>query len=165
MKKLFLLLVFFVSVSSVFAQKTGYVHRDSVYANMPEMQIAQAELNDYLTQIQAEIEGMQLDYQQKVQTFNENVNTYSEVVKNNKITEIQDLEKRIQDFQVEAQTEYIRKQKELLVPVSEKFDQAIENVRKKMKFDVILNVGVDVLYVEPKNIITDEVMAELGISL
>ena len=131
MKKLVIFLVLFISISSVFAQKTAYIHRDSVYRSMPQMQTAQTELNDYLTQIQTEIETMQQDYQQKIQVFNENIETYSEVVKNNKVTEIQDLEKRIQDFQVEAQTEYLAKQQELLVPVQADFDKAVEYLRQK----------------------------------
>lgn len=163
MKKLVILLVLFISVSSVFAQKTAYIHRDSVYRSMPEMQAAQTELNDYLTQVQTEIETMQKEYEQKTKDFNDNMGTYNEAVKNNKVAEIKDLEKRIQDFKVEAQTDYLAKQKKLLVPVQIKFDKAVENVRKKMKYDVVVNIGQDVLYVNPKYIITDEVMAELGI--
>lgn len=163
MKKLVIFLVLFVSISSVFAQRTAYVHRDSVYRSMPEMQAAQTELNDYLTQVQTEIGTMQKDYEQKTKDFNDNMGTYNEAVKNNKVAEIKDLEKRIQDFKVEAQTDYLAKQKKLLVPVQIKFDKAVENVRKKMKYDVVVNIGQDVLYVNPKYIITDEVMAELGI--
>lgn len=163
MKKLVIFLVLFVSISSVFAQRTAYVHRDSVYRSMPEMQAAQTELNDYLTQVQTEIGTMQKEYEQKTKDFNDNMGTYNEAVKNNKVTEIKDLEKRIQDFKVEAQTDYLAKQKKLLVPVQIKFDKAVENVRKKMKYDVVVNIGQDVLYVNPKYIITDEVMAELGI--
>ena len=165
MKRIFLVLVLLVSVTFVFAQKTVYVHRDSVYANMPEMQIAQTELEVYLGQIEAEIGSMQQEYQQKVQVYQNNVDSYSDAVKNNKIVEIQNLEKRIQDFQTAAQAEYIEKQKELIIPIKLKFDNAIEVVRKKMKADVVCNFGADIMYVAPKYIITDEVMAELGISL
>lgn len=164
MKKLLLVLVLVGFGVTVFAQKTAYVHQDSVYAMMPEMQNAKTQLNDYLTQVQAEIDGMQLDYQQKVQDFNDNVNTFSELIKNNKVSEIQALEKRIQDFQTLAQTEYVEKQAELVIPIIEKFDEAVESVRKSMKFDVVLNVGGAVIYVNPKYIITDEVLTELGIN-
>ncbi len=163
MKKIAILVLVVLLTGNLFSQKVGYVHTDSVYRSMPEMKEAQTVLNDYLQQVQAEIESMQKEYQEKVQIFNENVNTYSEVVKNNKITEIQDLEKRIQDFQLKAQTEYLDKQKELILPIEEKFDNAIEKVRLRLKYDVVMNISTDVLYVDPKFIITGEVLKELGI--
>ena len=163
MKKILLLAIFSVSVFSIYAQKTAYIHRDSVFNRMPKMKEAQTELNDFLTQVQTEIQTMQDDYKEKVETFNKNVNTYSDVVKDNKVSEIKDLEKRIQDFQVKAQNEYLEKQKTLIVPIQKQFDDAVEKVRKRMKFDVVINIGPDVISVDPKYEITDEVMKELGI--
>lgn len=163
MKKIITLFSLMLIVGSVFSQKVAYIHRDSVFNNMPEAQAAQKELNVFLEQVQTEIQNMQQEYQQKVQTFNENVETYTEAVKTNKVSEIQDLEKRIQDFQVNAQTDYLAKQEELIQPVRDKFDKAIETVRNSKKYDVVINIGPDVIYVDEKYIITDEVMQELGI--
>lgn len=164
MKKFFVIVLFsFLSISFIYAQKTAYVHRDSVFAAMPEMIQAQNQLNSFLAQVQNELQTMQQDYQTKVTAFNNSVDSLSTVVKNNKITEIQDLERRIQDFQVQAQTEYLQKQKDLLIPIQNKFDDAIEKVRKSGGYDVIMNVSPDVMYVNPKFVITDEVFNELGI--
>ncbi|MBN2893789.1 MAG: OmpH family outer membrane protein [Bacteroidales bacterium] len=163
MKRLSLILILAFSLSIVSAQKVAYIHRDSVFNNMPEAQKAQEELNVFLNQVQTEIETMQGEYQKKIEIFNQNVNSYTESVKTNKVTEIQDLEKRIQDFQVNAQTDYLAKQKELIVPIRDKFDKAVETVRLRLKYDVVMNIGPDVLYVNPKFIITEDVMKELGI--
>ncbi|MBN2664658.1 MAG: OmpH family outer membrane protein [Bacteroidales bacterium] len=164
MKKNFIVvLLLIVGTISLSAQKIAYVHRDSVLLSMPEMIDAQNQLNAFISQVQTELQTMQNDYQTKVTAFNNNVDSLSTVVKNNKVAEIQDLERRIQDFQVQAQTEYLEKQKQLLVPIQNKFDDALEKVRKAGGYDVIMNVSADVLYVNPKFVITDEVFTELNI--
>jgi len=163
MKKVFFIgFILFFSVN-IFAQKTAYIHRDSILLSMPEMQNAQKILNEYYTSAQNEIQTMQADYQKKVETYNNNQLTYSDAVKGNKVQEIKDLEKRIQDFQVKAQTEFNEKQNSLLKPIQKKFDEAVEKVRKKLGYDVIFNINQEVLYVNPKFIITGDVLTELGI--
>lgn len=162
-KNLFLVLVLILGAVSLSAQKIAYVHRDSVLLSMPEMIDAQNQLNTFVSQVETELQNMQQDYQTKVTAYNNDVDSLSTVVKNNKATEIQDLERRIQDFQVQAQTEYIEKQKQLLVPIQNKFDEALEKVRKAGGYDVVMNISDDVLYVNPKYIITDEVLTELNI--
>jgi len=165
MKKNLLISLFLIFVTTSFSQKIGYVHQDSVLINMPEMISAQNDLNTFLTQVQNELLSMQQDYQTKVAAFNNSVDSLSTVVKNNKIAEIQNLETRIQEFQVQAQTEYLQKQKDLLIPIQNKFDDAIEQVRTSGGYDVIMNISADILYVKPKYIITDEVFEELDIQL
>ncbi len=163
MKKLITVLFVLALLSlNANAQKVAYIHRDSVLSSIPEMQNAQKELNSYLSQVQNELKNMQQDYQTKVQTFNASVDTLSEIVKKNKMSEIQDLETRIQEFQVDAQTDYLKKQKKLVAPIMNKFNKALKKIRKSGGYDVVKVIGDDILYVNPKFIITDEVMEELG---
>jgi outer membrane protein len=163
MKKMFLISFISLLSFSIFAQKTAFIHRDSILLSMPEMQNAQKVLNEYYTSAQNEIQTMQSDYQKKVEAYNNNQLSYSDAVKSNKVQEIKDLEKRIQDFQVQAQTEFNEKQNTLLKPIQKKFDEAVEKVRKKLSYDVISNINQDILFVNPKFIITGDVMTELGI--
>jgi len=163
-KTIFIISILLTFTLSSQAQKIAYVHRDSVIKMMPEMKKAQQEINNFLQQAQNEINQMQNEYQKKVQDFNSAQDTLSDLIKQNKIEDIKNLEKRIQEFQTNAQTEYINKQKELLIPIQKKFEDALEKVRKKGGYDVIINIEPDiVLYVNDKYIITDEVIKELGI--
>ena len=166
MKKTIFSLIILLSVSalSLNAQKIAYIHRDSIFASMPETIAAKNTLNSFLSQAQTELQSMQTEYQTKVNDFNASVDSLSDVVKNNKVADIQALEKRIQDFQVQAQTEYNKKQQDLLVPIQNKFDAALEKVRKAGGYNVIMNISADVLYVDPKYIITDKMMKELEIN-
>ena len=161
-KRILTLFLVVLTINS-YSQKVGYVHRDSVLLSLPEMKIAQQELNDYLTFAEQELEVMQKDYQEKSEIFGKNQQTYSDAVKSNKLREITDLEKRIQDFQTQAQKEFSDKQNKLLIPIEKKFYDAVVKVRKKLGYDVVMNISFEILYVNPKFIITSEVLAELGI--
>ena len=163
MKKLSLILILSLLFFVAKAQKIGYVHRDSVIKAMPEMQEATKQLNSFVQQAQQEIKDMQDEYNNKVKDYNASKDTLSDLVKQNKLNEINALQKRIQNFQVNAQSEYLDKQKTLFKPIEEKFNKAVEAVRKKRGYDVIMNISGDVMYVNPKYIITDEVMKQLGI--
>jgi len=165
MKKSIFLVLFATSIIfTLNAQKTGYVNRDSVFSSMPETKAAEVILNNLLSQLQTELQSMQKEYQMKIQTFNAKSDSLSDVVKANKVKEIQDLEKRITDFQTQAQNEYALKQNELVKPIQDKFDKALEKVRKSGGFNVILNIDQNTLYVDPKFDITGDLLKELGIS-
>ena len=163
MKKLSLILVLTLLFFVAKAQKIGYIHRDSVIKSMPEMQEATKQLNSFLQQAKQELKTMQDEYNNKVKDYNASQDTLSDLVKQNKLNDINSLQKRIQDFQVNAQSEYLNKQKALLKPVEKKFNDAVEVVRKKRGYDVIMNISGDVMYVNPKYIITEQVMKQLGI--
>ncbi len=163
MKKLSLILVLTLVFFVAKAQKIGYIHRDSVIKSMPEMQEATKQLNSFLQQAKQELKTMQDEYNNKVKDYNASQDTLSDLVKQNKLNDINSLQKRIQDFQVNAQSEYLNKQKTLLKPVEKKFNDAVEVVRKKRGYDVIMNISGDVMYVNPKYIITEQVMKQLGI--
>lgn len=165
MKKTFLILGILLSFSVLAtAQKTAYVHRDSVLRMMPEMKQAQQEINSFLQQAQQQISEMQTEYNQKVQEFNNSKDTLSDFIKQSKLQDINDLQKKIQQFQANAQTEYMNKQKTLILPIQKKFDEALEKVRKKGGYDVVINIDPNIiLYVNEKYVITGKVIKELGI--
>jgi len=166
LKKTSLLLfaVLIISNSAVFAQKTKYafVQKDSILMSMPEMQEADKKLNDFVNQLQGEITKMQTEYDSKVKNYEANKNSGNELVLNNQIQEINDLGKRIQDFQVNAQEEIIKKRTELYTPVADKFNKALETVANKKGYSAIFPSNV-VLYFDPKDDITELVLIELGI--
>ncbi len=163
MKRTIILLALILVTGFAFGQKVAYIHRDSVILSMPEMKDAQKQLNDFLAQAEQEIQSMQQEYNQKVQDYNQSKDSLSQFIQKSKLDDIQALQKRIQDFQINAQTEYKQKQDALLIPIQKKFDAAVEKVAKKLGYDVVQNISYETIYVNPKYIITEQVMKELGI--
>ncbi len=165
-KKISILLVavLIISSSAVLAQKAKYafIQKDSVLLSMPEMQQADKEITAFVNQLQSEITKMQTEHDGKVKDYEKNKATGNELVLNNKIQDINDLGKRIQDFQVSAQEEIIKKREEIYTPVADKFNKAIETVAKKKGYSAVFPSNT-ALYFNPKDDITELVLIELGI--
>lgn len=150
--------------SSVFAQKTKYafIQNDSILIKMPEMQAADKELNEFVAQLQNEITKMQTEYETKVKDYEANKANLSGIVLENKVAEINELGKRIQEFQVKAQEEIIKKREDLYQPVADKFNNAIEEVAKKKGYSAVFPAN-SAIYFNPKDDITELVKEKLGI--
>jgi len=69
----------------------------------------------------------------------------SEVRRNAKITELQELQQRIQNYQMTAQQQIQQKQAELLSPVFDKAEQAIEEVGKEQGLLYVFDIGSQVV--------------------
>ena len=165
MKKtsIIIILVALLSITSVFSQKVKYafIDKDTILINMPEMKLADSELNAFVTELQNEVTLMSNDYNKKVQEYEENKTTWGASVLENRTTEINDLQKRNQEFQIQAQEDIITKKTELYTPVFDKFNKAVEEVAKEGGYDAVFPTMVT-LYFDEKYDITDLVRKKLG---
>ena len=66
---------------------------------------------------------------------------YSEIVKQTKEQELIDMNKRIQDFQTNAQTQLQNKQAEVFQPIYAKVDKAIKDVGKENGFLYVFDIA------------------------
>ena len=164
-----LLIAVLVSVSSAFAQKTdykfGHINSNELLSVMPERDSARIELQNYSKMLQEEMEIMQVEYQNKVNLYLEKQETYSDLVKKSKETEIQEMQQRIQGFQQTAQQDLQQKEAELFQPIMDKAQSAIEKVSKEGGFTYVFDLGTGgVLYFSDQSIdILPLVKKELGI--
>ena len=108
---------------------------------------------------------MQKELQTKMTEFEGMGATASEIKKNAKVTEIQDLQQRIQNYQVTAQQQLQQKQNELLKPVFDKAEKAIEEVAKENGLLYVFDIGTKVvLYKSSQSMdVLPLVKAKLGI--
>ena len=89
----------------------------------------------------------------------------SNLVKQSKEKEIVDLESRISAFQANAETEFEQKRAELLAPLLDKIQKAIDAVGKEKGFTYILDVatGTTVFIGDGAVDVTKDVKGKLGI--
>ncbi len=147
-----------------YAQKTAFVELDSLLSIMPEMEVAKKVSADYYKQLEATLTTMQKELNDKLADYQSNETKYTELIKNTKQKELQDLNQRIQDFQVQAQTEFQKKNDELTRPINDKAKKAIEKVAKAKGYKMVMDSSVGVLlYTDPADDIFNAVKAELGI--
>jgi outer membrane protein len=141
MKKVIaLVLMAVMSVGFVQAQdKIGHINVDQLISLMPETKAAQTELEREARALEQQLDEMQGELEAKVQKYRESEATMTDLTRETKYNEIQDLDRRIQDFQMKAQEQLQKKQEDLLIPVLEKAQNAISKVANANGFTYILD--------------------------
>ncbi|MBO4575104.1 MAG: OmpH family outer membrane protein [Bacteroidales bacterium] len=145
-------------------QKIGYVDSQSIIDMMPEGAKIQQDLQAYYSELQAELQAMATEYQNKLRDYEANSATMSNILRQSKEKEILDLQGRIQDFQNNAESDFAAKQEELSKPMLDKIKKAIDDVVKAkglayvFEKTVILSIGDNAIDV------TADVKAKLGLN-
>ena len=163
MKKILLLsLTFLISISSFSQNKFGYIDSQELLLLMPERKTAEEEVQTFAKSLESQLQAMTAEYQQSVQEYQANETTYTDLVKQDKVTEITGLEQRIQSFQQNAQQALQSKEQELLEPILQKARQAIEDVASEGDYTYIFDKSVgSILYVKESENILDKVKIKL----
>ena len=136
--------------------KLGHVDSNKLLELMPEKAAAQTKLQDFAKQLQDQLVAMQGEYDTKVQDYQKNQATYSDLIKQTKAKEIGDLEQRITAYQQSAQEELQKKQEELLQPIIDKAKKAIQDVAKEQGYSYVFDSSVGVLLYFPD---TDDILS------
>ena len=165
-KVLFLGVSLFVLSGVANAQmKIAYVNSAEILESMPESAKVKTNLEAYYNELQAQLQTMLTEYSNKVQDYEANQASLSNLVKQSKEKEIVDLESRISAFQANAETEFEQKRAELLAPLLDKIQKAIDAVGKEKGFTYILDVatGTTVFIGDGAVDVTKDVKGKLGI--
>lgn len=145
--------------------KIGHVDSAAIMEMLPERAKLEQDLQTYAAELQTEIQAMYAEYQNKVQDYQANEATMSNLIRQSKQKEILDLETRIQEFQGSADLALQNKQLELITPLIEKVQNAVNVVGKEKGFTYILDKSAGaVVFIGDNAIdITADVKAKLGL--
>lgn len=133
---------------SAFAQKSvkiGHINSNELLAAMPERETVQKEIEDYAAQLTTTMDAMRKEYESKVADFQSKQEVMSDIIRENKIKEITDLEKRITEFQKTAQADLQKKEEKLLQPIIDKAKKAIDDVAKENNYTYVLDSSMGVV--------------------
>ena len=159
-KKTLLILAATGAFSFVNAQKIAHLSFDSLVGLMPETKTATEAAQIYLKGLEQEIVAMQTEFESKYKDYMEKEATMGDLLKKNKQEDLQQLQKRIEDFKTQAGQDYQRKQAELTAPIIAKAKKGIEAVAKEGGYKYVLDVSLQstsVLYSEP----SDDILASV----
>ena len=165
-KVLFLGVALFVMCGITNAQvKIAHVNTAEILEAMPDKAKAEKDLERYYNELQNQLQAMAKEYQTKMQDYEANQATMSNLVKQSKEKEIVDLQTRIQQFQVNAEDEFATKRAELLKPILDKIQNAINLVGKEKGYTYVLDLatGAAVFVGDAAIDCTNDVKAKLGI--
>ena len=162
--KLTLAVVLMLSASSAFAQKFGRVDMSSVIGNMPEAKEAQTNLETYGKDLQDQLEQILVEYNTLYAEYEKNAATLTDSVRQLK-------ERELMELQQIAQQDMQKKQAEVLQPIYNKAQEAVNKIAKNGGYLAVFNTEGDnamaagLAYFD-KDALTDitaEVKKELGI--
>jgi outer membrane protein len=144
--------------------KLGHIDSNEILSMMPETDSLQNELKNYAEYLDQQMNAMAMEYQTKINNYQDNVATMSDLIRQTKEKEITDLQARIQAFQQSADQDLSTKQAELFNPLIEKVKNAINAVGRENGYTYILDVGAGaVVFFEGGDDVLPLVKKKLGI--
>jgi outer membrane protein len=138
-----LLILFVLGGMNASAQsvKFGHINSDELIQALPEFDSANVKLEKFRKELLNALELMSVELNNKSEVYNKESKNYSDIVKQNKEQELVDMNKRIQEFQNNAQQQLQEKQAELFQPIMAKVDKTIKEIGKENGFVYIFTVG------------------------
>jgi outer membrane protein len=125
--------------------KFGHINRNELIQAMPEFDSAKVKLEKLSTELQNTAELLQVELNNKYEAYLKDSKNLTDLVKQTKEQEIQDAQKRLSDFQTNAQTQLQEKQVELFNPVTAKADKAIKEVGKENGYIYVFDLSQNVI--------------------
>jgi outer membrane protein len=116
---------------AVNAQKFGHITSEQLLQAMPEYDSAQLQVQDLRSQYDLEIERIQVEINKKIEEFNQSESTLSDLIREAKASEIQEMQVRLQNFAQTAQQDLQQQSMVMIQPVMDKARGAIDEVAKE----------------------------------
>jgi outer membrane protein len=161
LKSLLIATVLFLGANAANAQaKVAHVNTGEIMSKYPAVLDAQKQLETLSKTYQADYKTMGDEYQTKIKKYDQESATAGDKLNQERAKEIQDMEKRIQEFGQTAQKELGTKESDLMKPIQEKIKLAIQKVGKAKGFQYVLDSSSLLLSEGPD--LTADIRKELG---
>ena len=166
MKKLMVILAFVFLSGMSYAQKCAYINTQEILSNMPEVQQANANIETFRNQLislgQQKLEALQKKY--KELELKQSRGELSPKQLEEEANKLKQEEEQLAKFDQESQQKIMQKSEELLKPIRDKVQKAIDEVAKENGYQFIFDASMGfILYADDNTNISDKVKAKLGI--
>jgi outer membrane protein len=131
MKRMILAMAIFSMAFALHAQKFGHVSSETLLQAMPEYDSALVKMEQLRQQYSDELEQIQVEINKKIEAFNQGEAAMSDLIKEAKASEIQEMQQRLQNFSQTANQDLQQQQMVLIQPVMDKARKAIDEVAKE----------------------------------
>ena len=150
-----------VGFQTVNAQaKTAHVDVNELMSKMPAVLDAQNQLKKLSDTYTAEYKTMVEEYQGKLKKYDAEASTVTDAVNQTRQQEVQDMAKRISDYQETAQKDLQKKESDLMKPITDKVKASIQKVGKAKGYQYVINAS-DLLLADGPDL-TADIKKDLG---
>lgn len=160
----------FLANAQVKPLRIGYTNVDYLISLHPDSKKIEGELRTYRGQLDKEAESLGKEFREKYESYEKGKTMMSEPTRASKEKDLMQLQERIQEFQRNAESDLQKKQLELLQPVLDKIQKAIDAVANENGFTYVLNSDAGMgttpilLHGPESDNISDLVLKKLGIA-
>ena len=143
--------------------KVAHINTQQLLSEMPEVIAANKELEKLEKQYATQLDTSVKEFDTKVKSYSADAENQTDLINQQRQTELQDLQQRIAEFRQTASQELQKKQAEMMRPLYEKARSAIETVAKSQSFEYVLDssAGGSMILADGKDLLAD-VKKELG---
>ncbi|MCF2490731.1 OmpH family outer membrane protein [Dyadobacter sp. CY347] len=120
--------------------KIGYTNVDLVMARLPESKAMFNELEITKTQLEKAIDESIKEFQGKADAYQKTASQMTDIIRADKEKELENLQTRIQEMRSKAQYSLQNKQQQLMAPIQDKVNAAIQQIGKEHGYVYILNM-------------------------
>lgn len=161
------MLMFVAAMPAAMSQKSlklGHINSNELMQIMPGRDSAQATFQREVEDLQATLKTMQDELETRYNEYRAKESQMSDLIKQTKQRELQDMGARMEEFQKNAQQQLQDREQELLKPIIERARKAIEEVAKERGYTYIFDAGVGtLLYSQESDDIMPYVKAKLNL--
>lgn len=134
------LVILFLATLSVNAQlRIGFMNTQEVLNQLPEREKIENEINDFISQRQQQLQARTAAFQDSVAQYQENQSSMTEAQRKQREQELTDMQTELNELQQSYRMDVQRKRNELLQPIFDRINRAIEAIAKQRGLDFVIN--------------------------
>ncbi len=170
MKKIWFAALLLLGATAVaFGQKYAYVDTRYILSNVPEFEAAQQQIDELAIEWQKEIEEKFAEIDALYKRYQNEAPLLTQDMKNRRENEIVQKEKEAKELQKKRfgnDGDLFKKREELIRPIQDKIYNAIEKKAKQRSYVFVFDRSdnANLLYADPKNDISNDVLKDMGYS-
>ncbi|MBQ9418693.1 MAG: OmpH family outer membrane protein [Bacteroidales bacterium] len=144
--------------------KLGHINSSELMQIMPGRDSVMAVLQAEVEELQETLKSMQTEAEKRYNDYQANKAGWTELIRQTKEREVQDMMARMQEFQENAQKQLQEREAKLTKPIIDRAKKAIEDVAKENGYSYIFDTGTSaLLYSQDSDDIMPQVKAKLGL--
>ena len=167
MKRLFIMLMVALGVTTAQAQKFALVDMEYILKNIPAYERANEQLNQVSKKWQAEVDALQTEAQTMYKNYQNEAVFLSEEQKTKQEEAIVAKEKEAAELKKKyfgPDGELFKKRESLMTPIQDEIYNAVKDISEQKGYSLILDRASDagIIFASPKVDISNEVLTKLG---
>lgn len=152
------------TAGATFAQtKIAHIDAQKLIESMPEYKAAQASLEKIERSYDTEIKAMMKELETKMKLYDSEASSKTEQENQKRVEEVQEMDANIRAYRQQAMQDLGKKQEDLIKPILEKAQKAIQKVGKAQGYQYVLDstTGSGIILADGKDLMAD-VKKDLG---